>query len=232
MSAGLWHVRTPHRPNTTRAAAEERIAHAPQARCACAGGCQAISVVKPSSLAGYSLRGSGTAGTHCPTGFHPEWGRAALAIHGNAAIMLSALSMPFGRPNRCSASRSQLALGSYSWSSLPALLLPAPEQGRFPGRPMAARLLIGNAWNVWAPDHRRLVSTQAPESGHDQSTEKGGPCHRERHGKSRRKPGPRSALHGSRHKPKARRPMATPPRAAIAARLTGAEDLRFSCRLF
>ena len=152
MSAGLWHVRTPHRPNTTRAAAEERIAHAPQARCACAGGCQAISVVKPSSLAGYSLRGSGTAGTHCPTGFHPEWGRAALAIHGNAAIMLSALSMPFGRPNRCSASRSQLALGSYSWSSLPALLLPAPEQGRFSGH-------TGNA--AWRrTDARRLPATR------------------------------------------------------------------------
>ena len=149
-----------------------------------------------------------------------------------AAIILSALSMPSDRPNRCSAVRSQRALGSYSRSSLPALLLPAPEQGRFPGRPMAARLLIGNAGNVWAPDHRRLVSTQAPESGHDQSTEKGGPCHRERHGKSPRKPGPRSALHGSRHKPKARRPMSTAPRAAIAARLTGAEDLRFSCRLF
>ena len=50
------------------------------------------------------------------------------------AAILSALSMPSDRPNHSSASLSQLALGSDSPSWLPALFLPAPEQGRFSGR--------------------------------------------------------------------------------------------------
>ena len=149
-----------------------------------------------------------------------------------AAINLSALSMPSDRPNRCSASRSQRALGSYSRSSLPALLLPAPEQGRFSGQTDGCSVAHRQRMECGRRITAGLVSTQAPESGHGRSTEKGGPCHRERHGKSPRKPGPRSARHGSRHQPKARRPTSTPPRAAIAGRLTGAEDLRFSCRLF
>lgn len=64
-----------------------------------------------------------------------------------AVTILSALSMPSDRPNHYAASLSQLALGSDSPSWLPALFLPAPEQGRFSGHAAAHDLapMVGQA---------------------------------------------------------------------------------------
>jgi hypothetical protein len=178
MLAGLWHVRTPHRPNTTRAAADQRAAHGPQTRCARAGRCQ-VSVVKPSSLAGYSLRGSGTAGTHCPTGFHPEWGRAALAIHGHAANHALGTEHAFRLPESLFSVTVAARFGQLS-PGFAAGLAPARTGARpfFLGipvtRPGAERMPVACRPRVelMAPDDRLPVSTRTPESGHGRSTQK------------------------------------------------------------
>jgi len=159
MLAGLWRVGMSCNPKAVRAAAKNALrALAPKARIR-AGRWRAV--VRRQTVIARRLQhprerhGRNALPYWVPSRMGPRRSRDpspcpyASAIR-HAAIILSALSMPSDRPNRCSALRSQLALGSYSRSSLPALLLPAPEQGRFPGRPMAARLLIGNAWSVGA----------------------------------------------------------------------------------